>query len=71
MVDYRINELSLRLHHRHDDGTWGEFEPRPSHHDPADHDPERGWAEGVIYKCTTCDEEVSVSVEEPPGTSGG
>ena len=68
MVDYRINELSLRLRHRHEDGGWGEFEPRPAHHDPASHDPERDWAQGVIYRCTTCDEEISVStVPEPDG----
>ena len=64
-MDFRIAELSLRIRHPHDDGTWGEFEPRPSHHDPADHDPERAWANGVIYKCTTCDEEVSLTVEDP------
>jgi len=55
----RTAELALRISHHHADGTLGRFEPR-SHHDPADHDPERDWASGTIYVCTTCDEEVLV-----------
>lgn len=54
-------ESVLRLEHRHDDGTWSALEPRPSHHDAADHDPERDWANGRIYVCVTCNEEVRVS----------
>ena len=43
-MDYgRLAELTLRVQHRHSDGTWGALEPVPSHHDPADHDPERDW----------------------------
>ena len=39
-MDYgRVSELSLRLQHRHSDGTWGSLEPR-SPHDPADLDRE-------------------------------
>jgi hypothetical protein len=61
----RVAELQLRLQHRHDDGTWGSFEPREPH-DPAELDPERGWASGTIYKCTACDEEVLVSTVDDP-----
>ena len=43
----RISELGLGL------------EPR-SHHDPADSDPERGWANTTIYVCKACDEQVRV-----------
>lgn len=65
-MDYgRVSELSLRLQHRHTDGTWGSLEPR-SHHDAADHDPERKWGSGEIYACTTCDEEVHVDTVEVP-----
>ena len=59
----------LQLEHRHNDGSWGELEPRPSHHDPAAHDPERDWASGTIYVCRTCDEEVRVSVVDRPDKS--
>ena len=46
-------EFALRLEHRHEDGSWARLEPRPSHHDPAEHDPERDWANGRIYVCST------------------
>jgi hypothetical protein len=61
----RISELSLRLQHRHSDGTWGSLERR-EHSDVADHDPEREWATGEVYACTTCDEEVHVQTVEDP-----
>jgi hypothetical protein len=61
----RIADLNLSFQHRHDDGTFGTFEPERSHHSPTDHDPERDWASGTIYKCTTCDEEIIVGYEEP------
>ena len=44
----------------HNDGTWGSLERRQEHHDPSAHDPEAGWAEGDLYVCTTCDEQVRV-----------
>ncbi len=64
----RITEASLRLEHRHRDGTWGRFERVP--HDPADHDPERDWAKGkIVYSCTSCDELVRVTdPNDAPGS---
>ena len=43
-MDYgRLSELTLRVQHRHNDGSWGTLDPEPSAaHDPADLDPERG-----------------------------
>ena len=49
----RVAELNLSFQHRHDDGSFGTFEPERSPHSSADHDPERDWASGTIYKCTT------------------
>jgi hypothetical protein len=62
----RVAEVSLQLHHRHEDGSWGTFEPAAPHHSPSDHDPEREWGSGTIYKCKTCDEEVLVSPAADP-----
>ncbi len=56
----RYEELMLR--HRHGDGSWGRLEARPAHHDPAAHDSERDWEEGQLYVCTTCDEEVHLTL---------
>jgi hypothetical protein len=61
MDPFRLAEQPLQFQHRHSDGSWGSFEARPESHDPADHDPERAWPDGKIYKCSTCDEEILVT----------
>ena len=61
----RVAELNIRFQHRHSDGTMGSFEPEDTPHSPSEHDPERDWASGTIYKCTTCDEEIVVEYDEP------
>ncbi len=61
MFQLQSAEVMLRLKHLHGDGTWGTLAPKRAHHDPADHDPERDWAQGRIYACTSCDEQVMVS----------
>lgn len=60
MDQSRMAELMFRLEHRHNDGTWESLEPRPSHHDPANHDPEAGWSDGEVFACPSCDERVRV-----------
>ena len=63
----RLSE-ALLIEHRHNDGTWGRFEPT-EHHDAAAHDPERDWAKGkIIYSCTTCDE--MIRVNDPNAEAG-
>ena len=66
----RTAELALRIQHRHSNGTWGDLEPR-SHHDVADHDPEKEWAEGTIYVCKVCDEAVHVETLDDPSNPRG
>jgi len=66
------SDYFFQVQHRHNDGSWGELAPRPEHHDAADVDPEKAWAGGRIYVCTTCDEEVRIIDSRPaPGTPGG
>lgn len=57
--------LELELQHRHADGSWGEMQP--AEHDSAAHDPEREWANGQLFVCKACGEEVRVShhADEP------
>ena len=60
----RTAEYSLRLTHRHNDGSWSQLE-KQSHNDAAAHDPERDWS-GTLYICKKCDEQVVVeSVDDP------
>jgi hypothetical protein len=61
-------ETALRLEHRHEDGSWSPLEPRATHHDPAELDPERDWAHGRIYVCASCNEVVRVT--EAPSDGG-
>jgi hypothetical protein len=59
MVDaLRVNELLLRMEHRHGD-RWVRLEPSPEH-DAAESDPERAWVSGRIYRCPECSEVVRV-----------
>ena len=68
MFQLNSSEMLLRLEHRHSDGSWSTLEPRPDHHDPAELDPERAWANGRVYACIKCDEQVRVSdISNEPG----
>jgi hypothetical protein len=66
-VDRLHIELDLRMQHQHADGTWGTLKPIEPH-SPAELDSEREWANGRLYRCTSCDELVRVAPvdEEPP-----
>lgn len=67
MMDPRMSAMTVRLQHRHNDGSWSDLERRA--HDPAGGDPERGWADAQLFVCTTCEEEVRISTDEQ-GRSG-
>ncbi len=68
-ITSRMAELMFRLEHRHSDGSWGSLEPRPAHHDAAEHDPEAGGRDGHdATPATTCDEQVRVRI--PDGGAG-
>jgi hypothetical protein len=66
MDQQRFIETELLLRHRHTDGSWGEMVEDRSHHDPADHDPERRWGLGRIFRCSSCPEAMTVT----PGGEG-
>ena len=52
----RIRVAEYQIGHRHKDGAWGEMVEQPQHHDATEHDPERRWLRGKLFKCTSCDE---------------
>lgn len=49
-----------RIEHRHGDGSWSALEP--VHHDSAAHDGERSWLRRAIFRCSRCEETVTVTV---------
>ena len=65
-MDQANLELMYRIEHRHKDGSWGEMVESRTHHDAADHDPERGWSRHRIFRCTSCVESATLI----PGEEG-
>jgi hypothetical protein len=49
----------FRIEHRHADGSWSPLEP--IHHGSADHDPERSWPKRTIYRCTSCEDTITLT----------
>jgi hypothetical protein len=63
---FQLGQLAGRgpvFEHRHSDGSWNPLEPVRGHHDPAEHDPERQWEHGQIFRCKVCEEEIRVSLD--------
>ena len=58
-------EVYYKVSHRHKDGGWGDMEEVPSHHSAPAHDKERMWGIGRLFRCTSCDEDVTLV---PPGS---
>ncbi|NJD27425.1 MAG: hypothetical protein FIA92_03925 [Chloroflexi bacterium] len=58
MFDYQ----TMKLMHRHSDHEWAAMAEVP-HHGQASHDPERALLRARVFRCTKCDEFVSVSSE--------
>lgn len=56
---------TYHIEHRHRDGSAGVMVEDRSHHDPADHDPERVWARERLFRCTGCDESVAIKTGGP------
>jgi hypothetical protein len=68
MMDPRMSALTVRLQHRHNDGSWSDLTRKA--HDPASNDPERGWNDAELYVCTSCEEEVRVTTTQPGQPTG-
>jgi hypothetical protein len=56
-----VNPEVFRIEHRHRDGSWGSLEQVPR--DAAEYDAERAWLRGQVFRCTTCDQHVQVTIE--------
>ena len=59
-------EIYYRLQHRHKDGSWGDMEQAPR--SSASQDPERKWGISRLFRCTSCDEGVTLV---PPDQESG
>jgi hypothetical protein len=61
MDQLRSAEVQYRIQHRHTNGEWSDLAPETRRHDPSTGDPERSWAQRMVFRCTHCDEVVSIS----------
>jgi hypothetical protein len=62
-------ELS-RLEHHHGGDSWHDMYEVSEAHDSAESDPERQWARGRIFRCSTCEDEIRVSGTDPAPIEG-
>ena len=66
---FQFSQLELaRLQHSHGGNDWHDMHEVTSAHDSAESDPERSWAQGRIFRCSTCEDEIRIvgSDEAPP-----
>ena len=67
-MDPRILQLEYRIQHEHRDGSWGEMAEERAPHDSAQTDPEREWSLRRVFRCTACDEVVTLTPGTEPGS---
>jgi hypothetical protein len=63
----RLREAEYRLTHRHADGSWGALVEAPLHHGAVEHDAERSWRSGTLFRCESCEEAVLVVPADAEG----
>jgi hypothetical protein len=66
---FQLSQFELgRLQHSHGGDDWHDMNEVTPAHDAAESDPERGWASGRVFRCSTCEDEVRVMTTDmqPP-----
>ena len=53
-----------RFEHSHGGDEWHVMDEVEPGHDSAEHDPERQWQRGRVFKCSTCDDSIRVVLPE-------
>lgn len=61
---FQTSQIEMaRLEHHHGGNDWHEMhEVTP--HDAAEADPERSWSRGRIFRCSTCEDEIRVTLPD-------
>ena len=70
-MDQRILELQYEVEHEHADGSRGQMVEERSPRDAADTDPERGWSLRRVFRCTVCNDVVTLTRGREPGAPDG
>ena len=53
-----------RLQHHHGGNEWHDMLEVTPNHDAAESDPERSWSRGRIFRCSTCEDEIRVTLPD-------
>ena len=62
---FQTSRIELaRLEHSHGGNEWHEMHDVTPAHDSAESDPERSWTRGRIFRCSTCDDEIRVTLQD-------
>ena len=64
-------ELNNRLKHGHGNNEWHDMVEVTPAHDAAEGDPERSWAGGRVFRCSTCEAEIRIAGEDEAPPSQG
>lgn len=69
---FQLSQLDLaRFEHSHGEGDWHEMLEVSPGHDSSESDPERSWAHGRLYRCSSCADEIRVASSEGKFRSSG
>jgi len=60
-----------RIQHSHGKNDWHDMNDVTPAHDSAEEDPEREWSRGRIYRCSTCEDEIKITLPESERPLGG
>jgi hypothetical protein len=70
-MDPRILELQYRVEHEHADGSWGALVEEGPPLDSAETDPERRWSLRRVFRCTSCDQLVTLTEGDDTASPDG
>ncbi len=62
--------ITPRFEHSHGGDSWHAMEEVSAGHDTAEHDPERQWSKGRVFKCSTCEDSIRVVLPEEGEATG-
>jgi hypothetical protein len=67
---FQLSGIDLaRFEHHHGGTEWHDMNEVSASHSSAESDPERDWQRGKVYRCSTCEDEIRVSLPDDDLTS--
>ncbi len=68
---FQLASIDLaRFEHSHGEGDWHAMSEVAAAHNAAGADPERSWARGRVFRCSTCSDEIRVVAPDEEHRAG-